>query len=75
MVEDRAEKRRHRPWSGYWFVNVGENKSRNWDDNVKYGFIGAGHGPKASGALRRAVPPFLSFRPDVLEWFHYGYTG
>jgi hypothetical protein len=40
-------------WTGYWFVNVGEGQHRNWDDNVRFGFIGAGQGSKYSTALHR----------------------
>jgi hypothetical protein len=43
-VEQRSEGRRSGSWSGFWFVNVGENEYRNWDDCVKYGFLAAGWG-------------------------------
>jgi hypothetical protein len=49
---ERAESRKRAPWTGYWFVNVGEGEHRNWDDNTKYGYIGAGQGEKYSGPLR-----------------------
>lgn len=52
-VQDRAESRKQAPWSGFWFVNVGEGLHRNWDDNVKYGYIGAGQGPKYSDPLKK----------------------
>jgi hypothetical protein len=54
--KDVEEKRR--PWSGYWFVNVGEDEAdyRNWDDNVRYGYIGAGHGEKYSRPLLHLQP-------------------
>lgn len=52
-VQDRAESRKQAPWSGFWFVNVGEGQHRNWDDNVKYGYIGAGQGPKYSDPLKK----------------------
>lgn len=52
-VQDRAESRKQPPWSGFWFVNVGEGQHRNWDDNVKYGYIGAGQGPKYSDPLKK----------------------
>ena len=52
-VQDRAESRKQAPWSGYWFVNVGEGPHRNWEDNVKYGYIGAGQGPKYSEPLKK----------------------
>jgi len=35
------------PWNGVdFFVAVGENDERNWDDMVRYGFVSAGHGEK-----------------------------
>ncbi len=52
-VQDRAVARKQSPWSGYWFVNVGEGPHRNWEDNVKYGYIGAGQGPKYSEPLKK----------------------
>jgi len=41
------------PWSGYWFVNVGEGENRNWEDNRAYGYVGAGQGEKYSRPLAR----------------------
>ncbi len=52
-VQERAESRKQAPWSGYWFVNVGEGPHRNWDDNRRYGYVGAGQGPWYSSALKR----------------------
>ncbi|MEZ4710568.1 MAG: hypothetical protein R3A44_25425 [Caldilineaceae bacterium] len=40
-------------WTGYWFVNVGEDEHRCWEDNVEFGFIGAGQGKRYSLALKR----------------------
>lgn len=40
-------------WTGNWFVNVGEGPHRTWEDNVRFGFIGAGQGKKYSSALLR----------------------
>lgn len=40
-------------WTGYWFVNVGEGPHRNWQDNVKFGYLGAGQGTRYSSALKR----------------------
>ncbi|MEQ4671904.1 DUF91 domain-containing protein [Providencia vermicola] len=40
-------------WTGSWFVNVGECEYRTWDDNRKFGFIGAGQGKVYSSALKR----------------------
>lgn len=49
---ERTESRKRAPWTGYWFVNVGEGDHRNWDDNLKYGYVGAGQGEKYSRPLR-----------------------
>ncbi len=51
-VQERAETRKQAPWLGYWFVNVGEGEHRNWEDNVAYGYVGAGQGEKYSKALK-----------------------
>lgn len=48
----RSEARKRSPWTGYWFVNVGEGPHRNWDDNVEYGYIGAGQGERYSRPLQ-----------------------
>ncbi len=52
-VQDRSESRKQAPWSGFWFVNVGEGPHRNWNDNIKYGYIGAGQGPRYSASLKK----------------------
>jgi hypothetical protein len=40
------------PWNGEdFFVAVGENDERNWDDMVRYGFVSAGHGNKYRRAM------------------------
>lgn len=40
------------PWNGEdFFVAVGENDERNWDDMVRYGFVSAGHGDKYRRAM------------------------
>ena len=49
---EQAESRKRPPWSGDWFVNVGESVHRNWDDNREYGYISAGQGEKYSRPLR-----------------------
>ncbi|MCI0477909.1 MAG: hypothetical protein L0Y55_16835, partial [Anaerolineales bacterium] len=53
QIQEESQTRKRAPWSGYWFINVGEGPHRNWDDNVRYGFIGAGQGEKYSRALKR----------------------
>lgn len=42
--------------SGYLYVNVGEGPHRNWDDNMRYGYIGAGQGPQWSRQLKKLKP-------------------
>lgn len=49
---EQADSGRRAPWLGEWYVNVGEGPHRNWDDNRKYGYIGAGQGEKYSRPLR-----------------------
>jgi hypothetical protein len=40
------------PWNGTdFFVAVGENDHRNWDDMRRYGFVSAGHGDKYRRAM------------------------
>jgi hypothetical protein len=53
QAQEEAKTRKRAPWSGNWFVNIGESLHRNWDDNVRYGYIGAGQGYKYSRALKR----------------------
>jgi hypothetical protein len=53
QVEDRADERRRAPWSGYWYVNVGQGETRNWDDCRKYGFLSAGQGKQYSDPLKK----------------------
>lgn len=60
-VQERAESKKQAPWTGYWFVNVGEGEHRNWEDNVKYAYIGAGQGPKYSEPLKKLEAGDLIF--------------
>jgi len=40
------------PWNGIdFFVALGENEHRNWDDMRRYGFVSAGHGEKYRKAM------------------------
>jgi hypothetical protein len=57
----RNDSREPAPWSGYWFVNVGEGPHRNWDDNRRYGFIGAGQGEIYSRPLQNLRPGYTIF--------------
>ena len=52
-VKQRVSMSQRPDWTGYWFVNVGEGHHRTWEDNIKYGFIGAGQGKRYSSALKR----------------------
>lgn len=53
QFKQRAATVQRSDWTGYWFVNVGEGSHRTWEDNVRFGFVGAGQGKKYSAALLR----------------------
>ena len=55
-VAERSEAKVKGPWSGLWYVNVGEGPHRSWDDMKRYGFISAGGGEKYSAPLDRLHP-------------------
>lgn len=55
-VEERSERKVQPPWSGYYFVNVGQGDHRCWADMVRYGFIAAGHGSFYSKRLDQLKP-------------------
>lgn len=55
-VEERSERKSQAPWSGYYFVNVGDDSHRSWLDMKKYGFVAAGHGSVYSGRLEQLTP-------------------
>lgn len=52
-VEERSASKVRAPWSGYWYVNVGESEHRSWEDMRRYGFISAGNGRFYSGRLEQ----------------------
>jgi hypothetical protein len=52
VVHERAQSKKRAPWSGHYFVNVGDGTVRNWDDCRKYGFLAAGQGTWYSRKLR-----------------------
>lgn len=52
-VKQRTIASNQTEWSGNWFVNVGEGPHRTWEDNMKFGFVGAGQGKRYSSALNR----------------------
>ncbi len=47
-----ASGKKQPPWNGRdFFVAVGENQHRDWDDMRRYGFVSAGHGEKYRQAM------------------------
>jgi Endonuclease NucS len=45
------------PWNGQdFYVTVGEGPHRNWDDEVKYGYISSGGGKKWTSPLNQLSP-------------------
>jgi hypothetical protein len=60
-MQERAQGRNQAPWSGFYFVNVGEGEHRNWDDCRKYGFLSAGQGEKYGNAMKKLKPGDLVF--------------
>jgi hypothetical protein len=60
-LQEHAQSKKQAPWSGFYYVNVGENECRNWDDCRKYGFLTAGQGVKASYAMKKLKEGDLVF--------------
>ncbi len=48
-----AELRTWNSWSGFSMVNIGEGQHRNWDDNLRYGYLSAGQGRQWSEPLKK----------------------
>jgi hypothetical protein len=73
-VEERSESRISSVWSGFWFVNVGEDfkdPHRSWEDCERYGFLSAGGGRKFSNQIRR-----LEVGDKVFAYLsRHGYVG
>ncbi len=55
-IQERKKARNQAPWSGFYFVNVGEGEHRNWDDCRRYGFLSAGQGEKFGNAMKKLKP-------------------
>jgi hypothetical protein len=55
-VVERTERRVRAPWSGDYYVNVGEGLHRRWVDMRRYGFVSAGHGKTFADDMRRLSP-------------------
>jgi hypothetical protein len=70
-VVERSEAKAKGPWSGLWYVNIGDGPNRSWDDMQRYGFIAAGGGEKYSGPLNRLHPGdrIVAYQPGA------GYVG
>ena len=63
-------------WNGQdFYVNLGENEHRNWDDCIKYGFLCAGGGTWFSNSLRRLQPGHRVFAYLVGDVAKTGYVG
>jgi hypothetical protein len=39
-----------------WYFNVGDGEHRHWEDNISYGYVGAGHGHLYRDAIRGLNP-------------------
>lgn len=55
-VVERVVRRTRAPWSGLYYVNVGEGPHRSWEDMRRYGFLSAGYGRKFSSRLALLSP-------------------
>lgn len=72
-MQERVQARKQAPWSGFYFVNVGESdgQHRNWDDCREYGFLSAGHGEKYGNAMKK-----LKVNDRVFAYMKgHGYVG
>jgi hypothetical protein len=59
------------PWSGLYFVNVGDGQHRSWEDCVNFGFLSAGQGSKYSEPIKK-----LKVGDSVLAYLKgKGYVG
>jgi hypothetical protein len=52
-VEERSDNRTKAPWTGLWYVNVGDGPHRSWEDMRKHGFLAAGGGRRFSAPLEK----------------------
>jgi Endonuclease NucS len=73
-VAERSEAKAKGPWSGLWYVNIGDGQYRSWDDMQRYGFIAAGAGEKYSGSLNRLHPGdrIVAYQPGGVGYVGYG---
>jgi hypothetical protein len=70
-VVERSEAKAKAPWSGLWYVNVGEGPYRSWEDMQRYSFISAGGGERYSGPLNHlhVGDPIVAYQSNA------GYVG
>jgi Endonuclease NucS len=73
-VVERSEAKAKGPWSGLWYVNIGDGPNRSWDDMRRYGFIAAGGGEIFSGPLNRLHPGdrIVAYQPGGVGYVGYG---
>lgn len=55
-VVERAATRNRAPWTGLYYVNVGQSEHRTWTDMSRYGFVSAGQGPRWALSLKKLKP-------------------
>jgi hypothetical protein len=55
-IEAKSERRVAGDWTGFYFVNVGENEGRRWEDCQKYGMISGGQGERYRRAMLKLEP-------------------
>jgi Endonuclease NucS len=60
-MQERTRPRNQAPWSGFYFVNIGDDGNHNWVDCRKFGFVSAGQGEKYSNAMKKLKPGDLIF--------------
>jgi hypothetical protein len=71
-VTERSEARVQAPWSGLWYVNVGEDSNCSWYGMRRLGFISAGGGDLYSERMQRLQvgDPIAAFQKQA---WHVGY--
>jgi len=70
-VSERSITNKTAPWSGLYYVNVGDGEFRSWEDCAEYGFLSAGQGKKYSDPIKK-----LKVGDKVLAYLKgQGYVG
>jgi hypothetical protein len=52
-VAERTISKKSSPWSGLYFVNVGDGIHRSWEDCMEHGFLSAGQGRRYSDSVKK----------------------